>query len=113
MHLHSVFSDLSSTDIGDMLTESYTFRRAVSEYLTKNKTKPKKKNVSGERLIEAFKETIRNVIPGYKTNRIAAIKYFRDYRFSDVMKNELKRIGVMDVHGHIGLSEAKRFIESL
>lgn len=113
MHLHSVLSSLSDSHIQIMLMESMTFRRAVSEYLTKNKTKPKKKNVSGERLIEALKETIRNVIPGYKTNRIEAIKYFRDYRFSDVTKNELKKMGVMDHNGFISLFEAKKFIESL
>ncbi len=112
MHLHSVFSDLSSTDIGDMLTESYTFRRAVSEYLTKNKTKRKKS--SGEKLIEKLKEEIRRAVPGYNNgDKIAAIKYFRNFPFSDELKNELKKLGVMEENGYICLASAKRFIESL
>jgi len=112
MNLHSVLSSFSSTDIQDMLGESYTFRRAVSEYLTKNKTKPKKG--FGEKLIERLKREIRRNVPGYNDgNKIAAIKYFRGLIFSEELKKELKKLGVMDSDEHITLSEAKKFIERL
>jgi molecular chaperone DnaK (HSP70) len=115
MHLHSVFISLSDSEIEKMLTESDTFRRAVVEYLKKNKTKPKKKKLTdAEKVIENLKNQIRQAVPGYSyTDKIVAIKYFRSFPFSEEQKNELKKLGTMDADGYIGLVNAKGFIESL
>jgi hypothetical protein len=111
MNLNSVISSLSAVDIGDMLTESYTFRRAVSEYLLKNKTKQRD---NGKKQIEKLKEAIRKEIPDCNNgNKIAAIKYFRTFPFSLPLKNQLKKLGIMDNEDYISLIHAKRFIESI
>ena len=115
MKLHSVLSSLSDSEIGDMLTESDTFRRVVVEYLKKNETKPKKKKLTAsESSIENLKNQIRQAVPGYNYNdKIAAINFFRSFPFSQKQKNELKRLGTMDSFENIGLANAKRFIESI
>jgi hypothetical protein len=117
MHLNLVFSSLSDSDLEMILSESYTFRKSVSEYLLKNKTK---KRSNKNKLIEKLKQTIRKQFPDCTDNdkisvssTIPAIKYFRSFSFSPELKNELKKLGIMDDYDYIGLLQAKKFIESI
>jgi hypothetical protein len=111
MHLNLVFSSLSVSEVTEIISESYTFRKSVSEYLLKNKTKQRD---NGKKQFESLKETILKEIPDCNNgDKIAAIKYFRTFTFSPALKKHLKKLGIMDNEDYIGLAQAKRFIESI
>lgn len=112
MNLSSVFLSLSSSELSNMLVESSTFRNSVSSFLLKNKNK---KSFSKEnKQIENLKNEIKKAFPDCNTDaKIPAIKFFRNYPFSPALKNQLKKLGIMDNEDYIELIKAKRFVESL
>ena len=111
MHLNLVFSSLSVSEVTKIISENNTYRKSNSEYLLKNKTK---KRSNRNKLIEKLKQTILKEIPDCNNgDKIAAIKYFRTFTFSPALKNELKKLGIMDNEDYISLMHAKKFIESI
>lgn len=94
-----------------MLGGSESFRLEVCKSLLNKKPR---KNKSAKSVMREFKEEIKKKFPLYASDeKVPAVKFLRSFPFSPELKNELKKIGVMDKEDYIGMFNAKKFIESI